>query len=550
MLTDSHATLLITTQTMIKGLPTVEIRVLALDDPQMLARLAAAGRTVPEAGPEPLQLAYVMYTSGSTGRPKGVAASHAGIASLARAEIKRCAAGSGSRVLQFASPSFDASLWELAMAVCGGGCLVVAAARDLLPGPELAQVISRYAVTHTLLPPTVLGVLDAGSLRSVSTLLAGGEALSQELVARWAPGRGFFNAYGPTETTAYAVIAGPFDPDDSPHIGVPVADTQVFVLDASLGPVPVGVTGELYVAGAGLARGYAGRPGLTAERFVSCPFGVGERMYRTGDLARWSPQGQLAFVGRVDEQVKIRGFRVEPGEIEAVLATHPAVAHAAVIIRDDAPGGTRLVAYITSTTSGDGSAWDGAGSGNARVDSAGNAVQDSIGNGVFEDTGRDPSGSSGSGGGLAAAVRKFAAQRLPAYMVPAAVVVVAELPLTVNGKLDRAALPSPDYAVAEARGREPANERERLLCGIFAQVLGRDSVGADDNFFELGGHSLLAVRLITQIRAVLGAELPLWALLEAPTAAGLAERVGQQEREGQQRPTRPALRPMRRQEEL
>ncbi|MDL4822135.1 phosphopantetheine-binding protein, partial [Actinomadura opuntiae] len=254
-----------------------------------------------------------------------------------------------------------------------------------------------------------------------------------------------------------------------------------------LGPVPVGVAGELYVAGVQLARGYVGRVGLTAERFVACPFGVGERMYRTGDVARWGAGGVLEFLGRVDEQVKVRGFRIEPGEVRAAVMAHPQVMDAAVVARDGS-----LLAYVV------------------------------------------PDGEIS-----AASVRELAARRLPEYMVPSVVVPLEALPLTANGKLDAKALPAPDYGAEAGAGRAPAGREEELLCEAFAQVLGLEKVGVDDDFFALGGHSLLAVRLVSRVRSVLGVEIDITALFDAPTPAGLAARLGEAPQ------ARPALRPMR-----
>ena len=306
-------------------------------------------------------------------------------------------------------------------------------------------------------------------------------------------------------------------------IGRPVADTKVFVLDSWLDPVLAGVAGELYVAGAGLARGYLGRAVLTGERFVACPFGVpGERMYRTGDLARWTAQGVLEFAGRIDDQVKIRGFRVEPGEVEAVLGEHPRVARAVVTAREDVPGDKRLIAYVVPAGNG-----DPAGTG-PEADSA----------------------AKGTGGEeLAEALRVFAAARLPGYMVPSAVVVMKALPLTPNGKVDRRVLPAPDYAIEPTGSRGPSTEREETLCRTFAQILGLDQVGVDDSFFNLGGHSLLAMRLVSRIRTVLGVDLPVRMLFEAPTVAELATLLDSQKPTGR-KSARPLVRPRHRQEEL
>ena len=460
-----------------------------VDDPLVVAAVSA----LPDAAPVvPLAVAhpaYVIYTSGSTGAPKGVVVSHAGFASFAAGHGRLLGVGPGDRVAQFASASFDTFGWEWCMALLQGAALVVVPPEQRF-GDALTGLLAAQGVSYATLPPAVLALLEPSSVGADVTVVAAGEACAPAVLARWAAGHRMFNSYGPTETTVDATLWRCDPGAGQVPIGRPVVNTRVFVLDEWLGPVPPGVAGELYVAGAGLARGYARRAGLTAARFVADPFdpaGGGGRLYRTGDLARWTPGGQLVFAGRADDQVKIRGFRVEPGEIEAVLAAHPLVAQAAVIAREDDPGDKRLIAYVVAA--------DGAG--------------------------HDAGGASG----LPAIVRDFTASRLPEYMVPAAVVVLDALPLTANGKLDRKALPAPDFGSAARAGRGPADAREELLCQAFAEVLGLDTVGPGDDFFALGGHSLLAVRLISRVRAVLGVEVDIRALFEAPTPAGLAGRL-------------------------
>jgi acyl-coenzyme A synthetase/AMP-(fatty) acid ligase/acyl carrier protein len=400
---------------------------------------------------------------------------HSGVMNLADAQLAQLPLAAGDRILQFASISFDAAVWDVVMSWRVGAALVLAEPHDLMPGEPLRELLLRQRITTVLLPPTALAALPAASLPDLKTLIVGGEACSAELLRPWLSGRGVFNAYGPTEasvcTTMFRCAAG----ERRPPIGRPLPNARAYVLDERLEPVPVGVAGELYIGGAGLARGYLLRPGLTAERFVPNPFEPGERLYRTGDLVRWRVNGELEFLGRLDTQVKLRGFRIELGEIEAALLSQAGVAQAVVVAREDAAG-KRLVAYVVP-----------------QQDAASDISE----------------------------LRRHLQQKLPDYMVPAAIVRLERLPLTPNGKLDRNALPAPDRH-REVDYQPPRNPVETVLAGLFAEVLGLERVGVNDNFFELGGHSLLAMQLVSHVRAALGATLPVRVIFMGPTVAELA----------------------------
>ncbi|MEU8389535.1 amino acid adenylation domain-containing protein [Micromonospora sp. NPDC048843] len=482
LLNDAAPKLVLTTTELAGSVPSGPAEVLALNAAQTRAALAAQ-----PSGPAsvPLRLdqaAYVIYTSGSTGRPKGVVVTHRGIASLAAGQIDRFAVDAESRVLQFASPSFDAAVSELCMALLCGATAVFADPEDMHPGEPLAGLLARQRISHVTLPPSALAVLDPTALPTVTSLVVAGEACPPELVERWSAGRRMINAYGPTESTVCVTMSDPLAGAELPPIGRPIRNTRVYVLDANLLPVPPGAPGELHVAGASLARGYLGRPALAAQRFVACPFGApGERMYRTGDLVRRRDDGSLEFLGRADHQIKLRGFRIEPGEIESALLREPGVGRAAVVVREDQPGERTLVGYV---------------------------VRDR------PESEPDP-----------AALRARLAATLPTHLVPGALVVLPDLPVTPNGKLDTAALPAPG-TVARGAGRAPRTLQEELLCGIFAETLGLPEVSIDDPFFDLGGHSLLATRLIGRVRSAFAADVPVRQVFDTPTVAGLAAAIG------------------------
>ncbi|MFD3917313.1 amino acid adenylation domain-containing protein, partial [Streptomyces sp. NPDC058603] len=460
MLADSGAVLVLAESSLGPATPADGgVRVLEVDS--LDGELAGLSSVLPEVSVDLRQPAYVIYTSGSTGVPKGVEVPSGGLSAFVAGLAEGFGVRPGDRLLQTASPSFDASILEVLAGLGLGGALVVAPA-GVVSAEDLVGLLERHRVNHAFLVPALLAALPAVELPDLRSLMVGAEAVSADLVARWAPGRRMVNAYGPTEASVAVTLSDalPVAAESSPPIGRPVANARVYVLDGWLRPVPVGVAGELFIGGGGVAQGYVGLRGLTAERFVADPFGrPGARMYRTGDVVRWSAEGVLEFVGRSDDQVKVRGFRIELGEVESALAGHPDIAQAVVLAPPvrDAGSAKRLVAYV--------------------VPGAGAAP-------------------------TAAGLREFLTGVLPEYMVPSTVVMLDALPLMPNGKVDRKALAGVESSGVEDTGYvAPRSVTEETLSGIWARVLGVERVGVDDNFFDLGGDSILSIQVVSQARA-------------------------------------------------
>ncbi|HEX5433555.1 MAG TPA: amino acid adenylation domain-containing protein [Candidatus Angelobacter sp.] len=437
----------------------------------------------------PQHLAYLIYTSGSTGTPKGVLIEHKGLCNLTVVHRSCLAVDANSRILQFASFSFDASVWETVMALCNGAALCFWR-EQVLACDVLARATAYHAITHATLPPAALGSLSERTvLDSVRVLVVAGEALAGSLARKWSHGRQLINAYGPTETTVCATLHGCHaEESGNPPIGRPIANTRIYILDRAGEPAPVGAVGELYIGGAGVARGYLHRPELTAKRFVPDPYATqpGARLYKTGDLGRWRADGNIEFFGRNDDQVKIRGFRIELGEIAARLLEHPAVEDAVVVALENAPGEKSLVAYYSR--------------------SDGHDVPDQ------EALLRD--------------LRSFLCERLPDYMIPAAYVPLESIPLTPNGKLDRKVLPRPQadsYGVR--RYVPPQGDLEIALAAIWAEVLKIERVGRHDDFFELGGQSLLALRVLFRVNDCFQMGLSVRTLLEHSVLMEFAQKL-------------------------
>ncbi|OUL30717.1 hypothetical protein BV372_21625 [Nostoc sp. T09] len=585
------------------------------------------GEKNPASGVTSDNLAYTIYTSGSTGKPKGVLLTHEGLCNLATAQQQLFNLQPNSRVLQFASLSFDASIWEIVMAWVAGATLVLAQRDDLLPGTTLLKLLRDQRIAIVTLPPSVLAVLPVEELPDLQTIIVAGEACPPELVKRWAPGRRFFNAYGPTESTVCATVAECTLDDKKLPIGYPIANTQVYILDANLQPVPVGVPGEIYIAGVGLARGYLNRPELTAEKFIfrkaegreaeeqgglGAPSGdkgergaggefitqhsalttqhLQERLYKTGDLARYLPDGNIEYLGRIDNQVKIRGFRIELGEIEAVLSQHPDVREAIAMAREDIPGEKRLVAYIVSKQTPKRVPYESEclaqldGYGTVKLETEDISIGGACLIGVPEMPAAQPlrlcltlPGVSGArwfsgkiawqqgnragiqfqvtpseqgilnqsveyllktGGFLKVLqrmtvenLRSFLKQKLPDYMVPSSFVFLNALPQTPNGKVDRKALPAPENLrpQLDKTYTAPQTEIEQAIASVWQQVLQVDKVGLYDNFFDLGGHSLRMAQVHTQLCEVLQQKVSMVELFQYPTISALAKHLSQDE---------------------
>ena len=494
MLEDARARVLITQQSLSDRLSLNDMQVVCLDrDRDVIAGQSTERQASGVVGDN---LAYVIYTSGSTGKPKGIGLGHAALTNLI--EWHYSVLSRGTKTLQFASLSFDASFHEIFSAWCSGGTLFIVPESMRADVAGLIRFIGGAGIEKVILPVVVLQQLaerynsEPQLFAGIRELITTGEQLQITTpivdLFKQLDGCTLHNHYGPSEShvvTSYTLAKDPAAWASHPAIGQPISNTQIYILDQSMNPVPIGVPGELYIGGVALARGYINRPDVTAEKFIPDPFSTepGARLYKTGDQSRYLPDGNIEYLGRMDHQVKIRGFRVELGEVEAVLGQHPAVRESVVMAREDTPGNRRLVAYVIAD--------------------------------VQEEN-------------VTSQLRTYLREQLPEYMVPSAFVLLDEFPLTANGKVDRRALPAPDKLRQEAEEAfvAPRNAAEEIVAGIWVQVLDVEKVGVHDNFFNLGGHSLLATQVISRIRSAFQLELdqlPLRQLFETPTVAGLVE---------------------------
>jgi amino acid adenylation domain-containing protein len=463
---------------LVEDLPSFPGQVICLDEDWKTIARQSTENPQNNLGSE--HLAYVIYTSGSTGQPKGVMVPHRGVCNSSDVYARVINMPPGSRMLQLTSLGFDMSVFDIVPALISGLTLCLASQSPPL-GLELLKVIQEQKIQIMSFPPSVLATIPLVELPELRFIGVAGEAISAELIERWSPGRRMYNAYGPAEGSIW--VSGAFlDASQIPHIGRPIDNIELYLLDSRLRPVPVGVPGELCIGGIGVTWGYLRQPDLTADKYVPHPFShePGARLYRTGDLARYLPDGIIDFMGRTDSQVKIRGFRLELGEVESVLGRHPAIREAVVVAHDDGVGDKRLVAYLLTHN------------------------------------GQAPTTTE---------LREYMQQKLPENMVPSVFLLLEEFPLSPNGKVDRRALPSPDATRPELRETfvAPRTQIEEALADIWANVLKLERVGVHDDFFQLGGHSLLATQVISHIREALHVDLSLPLLFDAPTIAALSK---------------------------
>ncbi|MHC5717892.1 MAG: amino acid adenylation domain-containing protein, partial [Nostoc sp.] len=474
---DSQTHLILTKEAPPPGLFPGDIKVIIVGD--------QGGISIPHAPNRPNlkvraeNLAYIIYTSGSTGKPKGVLVSHAGIQNLVYNQTASFGVTAESRIYQFASLNFDAAISEIFMALGGGASLYLQEKANRSPSSALWEALTNWQITHVTLPPSLLAAIEPTNLPQLQTLIVAGEAASGDLIRRWGrEKRACFNAYGPTEATVCASLMNCSHLLGEPSIGKAIANVEIYLLDSFLEPVALGVTGEIYIGGISLARGYLHRPSLTAEAFIPHPLAKtpGARLYKTGDRGVYDLQGNIRFMGRQDAQVKFNGYRIELGEIEVALTRYATVDSAVVILRQDMPGRKRIVAYALTPKE------------------------------------NPPTTNE---------LRDYLAEVLPAYMIPSAVVLVTQWPLTPNGKIDRQALPVPEIPITPTI---PKNQTEEILAQIWAEVLGLETLNPDDNFFELGGDSIVSLQIVSRTRAA-GWEISPKDIFEAQTLSRLAARA-------------------------
>jgi amino acid adenylation domain-containing protein len=482
MIQDSGARILITSSK-IKNQFTSQVDVVIIIDDD-LEKISLESTENVQVLIHPEQLSYVIYTSGSTGKPKGAMLTHRGIINLSVSQKKAFEPGPGSRILQFASFSFDASVWEIVMALLSGAEINVVDKDIVSSADNLTKHLKAHGITHITLPPSMISVIEKDEIPKLKVLIAAGEKCSQSLIKRWGTGRKFFNAYGPTETTVCAsmYLCNPEDLNDPP-IGKPLSNFNLYVLDKNLNPVPIGVKGELFISGIGLSRGYVHQSSLTAERFLPDPFSShsGARMYRSGDIVKVLPEGNIDFIGRTDSQIKLRGFRIEIAEIESVLSQHPDIVECAVILQTIGKSQKVLTAYYQSLKS--------------------------------DITEKD--------------LQNYLSNELPNYMVPSVFIKLEKLPVSPSGKIDRKALPAPEsyHLNRQEEFILPRNEIEEELVRICSEILELDKVSVNANFFEMGGHSLLATQFNSKIKSKFQMDIPLKQIFETPTIEGLANYI-------------------------